>query len=67
MKVEINGEEEGIAHTHDHHDHEESHEHSHCVEPVSYTHLDVYKRQEHSTTYGIQCPLRTEIRTYGDA
>lgn len=33
MKVEINGEEEGIAHTHDHHhDHEEAHEHSHCAE-----------------------------------
>lgn len=29
MKVEINGEEEGIAHTHDH---EEAHEHSHCAE-----------------------------------
>ena len=33
MKVEINGEEEGIAHTHEHHhDHEEAHEHSHCAE-----------------------------------
>ena len=33
MKVEINGEEEGIAHTNDHHhDHEEAHEHSHCAE-----------------------------------
>lgn len=33
MKVEINGEEEGIVHTHEnHHDHEEMHEHSHCAE-----------------------------------
>ena len=40
MKVEINGEEEGIAHTHDHHhDHEESHEHSHCAE---HSHEDVH-------------------------
>ena len=40
MKVEINGEEEGIAHTHEnHHDHEEMHEHSHCAE---HSHEDVH-------------------------
>lgn len=36
MKVEINGEEEGVEHTHEHHDHgemhEHTHEHSHCAE-----------------------------------
>ena len=49
MKVEINGEEEGIAHTHEnHHDHEEMHEHSHCAE---HSHEEVHEHShcaEHS-------------------
>lgn len=53
MKVEINGEEEGIAHTHDHHyDHEENHEHSHCVEHSHeeahmHTHEDDHDHHHH--------------------
>lgn len=45
MKVEINGEEEGVAHTHDHHhDHEEAHEHSHCAE---HSHEDDHEHAHH--------------------
>lgn len=45
MKVEINGEEEGIAHTHEHHhDHEEAHEHSHCAE---HSHEDDHEHAHH--------------------
>lgn len=45
MKVEINGEEEGIAHTNDHHhDHEEAHEHSHCAE---HSHEDDHEHAHH--------------------
>ena len=53
MKVEINGEEEGIAHTHDHHhDHEENHEHSHCAEHSHeeahmHTHEDDHDHHHH--------------------
>ena len=44
MKVEINGEEEGVEHTHEHHHdhgemHEHTHEHSHCAE---HTHEEVH-------------------------
>ena len=44
MKVEINGEEEGVEHTHEHHHdhgemHEHTHEHSHCAEQ---THEEVH-------------------------
>lgn len=41
MKVEINGEEEGIAHTHDH---EEAHEHSHCAE---HSHEEAHEHAHH--------------------
>lgn len=41
MKVEINGEEEGVAHTHDH---EEANEHSHCAE---YSHEDDHEHAYH--------------------
>lgn len=41
MKVEINGEEEGVAHTHDH---EEAHEHSHCAE---HSHEDDHEHAHH--------------------
>lgn len=45
MKVEINGEEEGIAHTHEHHhDHEEAHEHSHCAE---HSHEEAHEHAHH--------------------
>ena len=53
MKVEINGEEEGIAHTHEnHHDHEEMHEHSHCAEHSHeeahmHTHEDDHDHHHH--------------------
>lgn len=47
MKVEINGEEEGVEHTHEHHDHgemhEHTHEHSHCAE---HTHEHIHDHHE---------------------
>lgn len=56
MKVEINGEEEGVEHTHEHHDHgemhEHTHEHSHCAEhthehPHDHHHEDRHMHAHH--------------------
>ena len=57
MKVEINGEEEGVEHTHEHHHdhgemHEHTHEHSHCAEHIHedahvHTHEDGHVHDHH--------------------
>lgn len=59
MKVEINGEEEGVEHTHEHHHdhgemHEHTHEHSHCAEHThEETHAHHHGHHAHTSVASI--------------